>query len=223
MAKPEKVEESSPEKIEEPKPRKEPKPTSVTVGNPSAASSLSIDQSHLEEFASAEDKPSTVQCERPAKGVFFTVRAETSTPWKDRAFYYLLQMEGRDPLIVAPEIAKQKSEEDTIRPVLLVRYVTMAGDEGLWPVKLDQPDSKSNRWNRSALNVMELAASGKWVRIMSAKKEYRYQVSKRTLETTPPRYSDRLFKELVDEAFKDRAVLTLDHEIWDVLENGSEK
>src|SRR5262249_4210384 len=92
---------------------------------------------------SAEDKSSVVECRRPAKGIFFTVRPETSEPWKDRAFYFLLQIEGRDPYIVAPNIAKEKTDEDTIRPVLLVRYVTMAGEEGLWPLKLDPPDGKS--------------------------------------------------------------------------------
>ena len=71
------------------------------------------------------------------------MRPETGKPWKNRAFYCLLEMEGRDPYIVAPAIAKQKTEEDTIRPILIVRYVTMAGDEGLWPLKLDPPDGKA--------------------------------------------------------------------------------
>ena len=50
------------------------------------------------------------------------------------------------PFLVTPAIAKQKKEEgeDTIRPVLIVRYVTMAGEEGLWALKLDPPDGKSN-------------------------------------------------------------------------------
>jgi hypothetical protein len=93
----------------------------------------------------------------------------------------------------------------------------------LWPVKLDPPDGKSNRWNRSALNILEIAASGKWVRIVSLKKEYRHQVSRRTFEETPPKFSDRPFTDLVNEAFKDRIVDSLNHEIWDVLENGSSK
>jgi hypothetical protein len=151
------------------------------------------------------------------------VRAENGKPWQDRAFYFLLQMEGRDSYIVSPDVAKQKEEEDTIRPVLIVRYVTMAGEEGLWPLKLDPPDGKSNRWNSSALNILELAASGKWVRIVSLKKDYRHQVSKKTFDEVPPKFTDRSFQELIDIAFKDRTVTSLDHEIWDALENGSTK
>jgi hypothetical protein len=121
----------------------------VTVGNPAAAAELAIDQSHMEDFANPEAKSSVVECGRPPKSVFFTVLAETSTPWRNRRYYFFLEVEGRDPYIVAPDIAKaKKSDEDTIRPVLIVRYVTMAGEEGLWPLKLNPPDGKSNAWNR---------------------------------------------------------------------------
>jgi hypothetical protein len=197
--------------------------TPIAVGNPTAAASLAIDQSHMEEFASAEERSSVVVCGKPPKGIFFTVRPETTKPWRDRAFYFLLEMEGRDPFIVAPDIANQKKEEDVIRPVLIVRYVTMAGEEGLWPLKLDPPDGKSNRWNTSALNILEVAASGKWVRLVSAKGHYRHQVSKKTFEQVPPKFTDRLFPELINISFKDQIITTLNHEIWDVLENGSNK
>jgi hypothetical protein len=198
----------------------------VTVGNPKAAASLAIDQSHLEELANPEVESSTVECQKPRKGQFFTVLPETSKPWKNRAFFFLLEIEGRDPYLRAPEIAKKKmadGEEDTIRPVLIVRYVTMLGEEGLWPLKLNPPDGKANRWNTSALNILEIAESGKWVRLVSKKKEYGYIPSRKTFETTPPRPSDRTFMDLVDIAFKDRIVTTDDHEIWNVLEDGTDK
>ena len=132
----------------------------ISVGNPMAADLLAIDQSHMEEFASAEEKSSDVRIGKPPKGHYFTVRAEPVKPWKDRAFYFLLEIEGRDPYIVAPAIAKLKADEDVIRPVLIVRYVTMAGEEGLWALKLDQPDAKSNPCNKSALGVLEEAEKG---------------------------------------------------------------
>ena len=196
----------------------------TTVGNPTAAASLAIDQDHLEELTTSDAKSSVVECERPAKGIFFTVRPELEKPWKDRRFYFLLQMEGRDPYIVAPPIAdKKKDEEDTIRPVLVVRYVTMGGEEGLWPLKLNPPDGKSNAWNTSAFNILSLAEKG-WVRIVSMKKQYRHQVSNKTLVETPPRFTDRFFEELVNAAFKEEQIVTsLDHEIWDILTNGSQK
>jgi hypothetical protein len=196
----------------------------ITVGNPVAAASLAIDQSHLEEYASAEERSSVVECKRPPKGVYFTVRAETpGEPWKDRAFYFLLELEGRDPYIVAPAIAKAKEDEDVIRPVLLVRFVTMAGEEGLWPLKINRSDAKSNPWNTSALNILDIAASGKWVRIVSMRKHYRHGESKKTFDEVPPRFSDRSFDELVNISYKDRTVTTLDHEIWEILANGSSK
>jgi hypothetical protein len=196
--------------------------TPITVGNPIDAASLAIDQSHLEEFASVEEKSDDVRYEKPPKGVFFTVRAETTKQWKDRAFYYTLQIEGRDPYLVAPHIAKLKNDEDVIRPVLIVRYVTMAGEEGLWPLKLDPPDGKSNSWNKSAQKVLELAESS-WVRIITGKGHYKYAVSPRTFTQVPPRFSNRSYDELISIVFKDTTILSLEHEIWDALQNGSEK
>jgi hypothetical protein len=194
----------------------------ISVGNPMAADLLAIDQSHMEEFACTEEKSFDVRIEKPPKGHYFTVRVEPVKPWKDRAFYFLLEMEGRDSYIVAPAIAKLKADEDVIRPVLIVRYVTMAGEEGLWALKLDKPDAKSNRYNKSALGVLEEAEKG-WVRLISAKGHYRYTVSAKKFEQTPPKFSDRTFQELFDIAFKDRIVAGLDHEIWNALDQGSEK
>jgi hypothetical protein len=197
----------------------------ISVGNPTKASALALDQSCLEEFfADSTAENSVVRCERPPKGVFFTVLPEDKPTWENRAFYWVLQLEGRDPYIISDQIKKQKAdEEDVIRPVLFVRFVTMAGDEGLWPLKLDRTDGKTNDWNTSARRIMELAATGKWVRIVSMKKHYRHQVSGKTMEDIPPKFSDRQFQTLVDMAFEGRVIDSLDHEIWTVLKDGSTK
>jgi hypothetical protein len=106
--------------------------------------------------------------------------------------------------------------------VLIVRYVTMAGEECLWPLKLDQSDRKSSPWNRSALNVLELAESG-WVRIVNAGNHFRHHISPTTLKECLAKFSDRTFDKLIDIAFKDRMIFDLDHEIWEVLDKGSTK
>lgn len=38
----------------------------VTVGNPSSAAALAIDQSHLEEFVVNSGESSVIECQRPA-------------------------------------------------------------------------------------------------------------------------------------------------------------
>jgi hypothetical protein len=202
----------------------------VTVGNPAEAASLAIDQSHLEEFANLEEQSSIVRCEKPWKGVYFTVLPEPGERWKNRNCYFLLEIEGRDLHLVDPNVAKEKKDEDVIRPVLIVRCVTMAGEEFLWPLKLDQQDKKSNSWNKSAMNVLGIAEKGtkersgqKWVRLKTANGHYHHVISPRTIEQCPPKFSDRTFDELIDIAFKDRKIVDLDHEIWKVLDEGSTK
>jgi hypothetical protein len=195
----------------------------ISVGNPLTAADLAIDQSHMEEFTTDEEGPPDVTCAKPPKGTYFTVRGETSKPWQDRGFYFLLELQDRDAYIVAPDIAKLKKEEDVIRPVLMVRYVTMAGEEGLWALKIDSPDRKANAWNKSAMMALKVAEEGRWVRLMSAKGHYHHKISKNTYEQTPPRYSNRTFVDLVNIVFGDRMIVDLNHEVWDLLDNGSDK
>jgi hypothetical protein len=127
----------------------------ITVGNPADAASMAIDQRHMEEWINPEMQAGVVECRRPPKGLYFTVMAETGgEPWKNRGFYFLLEVEGRDPHLVVPAIADTKREEDTIRPVLIVRTVLMNGTEGLWALKLNPPEGRANRWNTSGLNVL---------------------------------------------------------------------
>ena len=83
----------------------------ITVGNPVKASSLAIDQEHLEEFVEPEAKSSVVECRRPPKGHFFSVRPELVKPYKDRAFYYLLELEGYDPLLVDATVGRRKGRK----------------------------------------------------------------------------------------------------------------
>jgi hypothetical protein len=195
----------------------------ITVGNPFNAADFVIDQSHLEDFMDDDEGPAAVSCVRPPKGSFFTVHAEIGKPWQNRGFYFLLEVKDRAPYLVLPEIAKQKKEEDVIRPVLLVRYVTMTGTEGLWALKLDRNEHRSNPWDQSAMRILKIAEEGKWVRIISAKGQYHHTVSKKTYAETPPRYSSRPFFEMVDLAFENQWVRDLNHEVWETLAHGAEK
>jgi hypothetical protein len=208
------------------------KPTStekvvpITVGNPTSAASFIIDQSHMEDFTKAEEeKSSVVEVKRPPRGTYFTVPAEEEGK-PNCAFVFLLEIPGRDPYLVAPAIAKEHSEEDVIRPILLVRYVTMLGEEALWPVKLTPPDQKTNNWNTSAKNIVEVAASGKWVRIVSKQKngQYRHIVSPKKFEEEAPKFSERTIVEMIDAAYnKDQRVTDNDHEVWTILAEGNAK
>jgi hypothetical protein len=198
----------------------------ITIGEPCDAAALAINQKHMEDYLKVDTKAGVVECKIPPKATYFTVLPEKDPDnLKNRAFYFLLEPADRDPLLLAASIAEmKKDDEDTIRPILLVRYVTMAGEEGLWPLKLNPPDGRSNRWNTSANNALRDADEGKWVRLVRAKGEYRSQISPKTLKPVPPRFSERTFAELVNAAFPpDRVIRTLDHPIWEELANGRTK
>jgi hypothetical protein len=207
------------------KPASTEKVVPITVGNPSSIASFIIDQSHMEEFTKAEEeKSSTAKSERPPKGTYFTVpKAEKDKP--NSLYVFLLEMPGRETYLVTPETAKKHSDEDVIRPVLLVRYVTMLGEEGLWPVKLDAPDQKPNTWNTSAKRIVE-KATGAWVRIISKQKngQYRYVESPIKIEEEEPKFSDRTIHDLIESAYdEDHRVSNDEHEVWTLLAEGKAK
>src|SRR5262245_35049287 len=199
----------------------------ITVGNPTSISQFIVDQSHMEEFTKAEEeKSSVVEVKRPPRGAFFTVpKEEKDKP--NSLLLFLLEIPGRKPYVLTPAIANEHSDEDVIRPMLHVRYVTMLSEEeALWPLKLDPPDAAMpNKWNTSAKNIMD-KATGAWVRIISKQKEgaYRYQTSRISIEKEKPKFSSRSIYDLVDAAYdKDQRVSDNNHEVWTILAEGKAK
>jgi hypothetical protein len=202
----------------------------LTVGSSDEVDEYAVDQAHLEDFLQEDEGPAEVVCARPPKGVYFTVLAETGKPYRNRGVYYLLELEGSDPFLVSPAVAEKRREEDTLRPVLIVRYVTMAGVEGLWALKIDPPDGKANAWNKSAMTALKVAEEGNWIRLISARAKgkgggcYRHVISPKKFAQTPPRFSSRTFKDLRESAFsEEQRVNSDDHEAWKILDEGSEK
>ena len=194
--------------------------------------SLLISRTWKTSRRSRKDRPRSPAAAR-RRVLFFTVFQETGTPWENRRFYFMMEVPGRDPFLVHPTIAKQKKAEgeDTIRPVLIVRFVTMDGDEGLWPIKLDPPDGKSNAFNRSAMKALKAAemmdkgkATASGCGCSRAAVSYTHTVSPTTFEKTPPQMSSRTFDEMINSAFPaEQIVLDGDHQIWIDLAKGSEK
>jgi len=207
------------------KPASTEKVVPISVGDPSSIASFIIDQSHVEEFTKTEEeKSSVVKSERPPKGTFFTVPKEEKNSPNSR-LVFLLELPGRETYLLTPAIATEHSDEDVIRPVLLVRYVTMLAEEGLWPVKLDPSDQKPNNWNVSAKNIVK-AAIGAWVRIISKQKngQYRHSVSPKSIEQEKPKFSNRSIDDLIDAAYdKGHRVYDNNHEVWTILAEGKAK
>ena len=111
--------------------------------NPAAAADLAIPQSHLEEYAiwwrrtpswNARDRQGALLHRAAGDGqALERPRLLFDRKWKDAI-----------PTSSIPKSQNKSRRRDTIRPILIVRYVTMAGEEGLWPVKLDPPDGQVN-------------------------------------------------------------------------------
>ena len=118
----------------------------ISVGNPLTAADLAIDQSHMEEFTTGRRRAGRGHLRQAAEGHVLHRARGNQQALAGPALLFPAGGEGPRSLHRRARYRRQqKKEEDVIRPVLIVRYVTMAGDEGLWALKLDPPDGKVKR------------------------------------------------------------------------------
>jgi hypothetical protein len=112
------------------------------------------------------------------------------------------------------------SKESTFGPRLLVQYQTRQGVNALWAVKLQVAGQKMNPWTRSALKAVELAKT-RWVRLQSDTALGAYRAETATGIGDEPRWPDYDFVKLLEIAFKNRRIESLDHPVLKRLREGA--
>lgn len=120
--------------------------------------------------------------------------------------------EEREIYLVDPELWRPLSAETTFGPRAFFTAINRQGVVFLWPIKLPDPDGKYNEWNRSALEAAN-RARGKWIRVMSNMSLGAYEVYDMEADIPGPQWPDKSFKELLETAFKDRLIDTLEHPV----------
>jgi hypothetical protein len=151
-----------------------------------------------------------VPVRKPGKEAFFRVhltnRLETA----------VLEIgdETGDPesFLVDPSLWPALASEPTFGPCLLVQYQTRQGVNALWKIKLPRPGTKMNPWTRSALQVVGRAES-EWVRLKSDRALGAYLAETATGITEDPEWPDYDFGKLLEIAFRDRLITSLDHPV----------
>ena len=92
------------------------------------------------------------------------------------------------------------------------RPINRQGVVFLWPVRLPGEDGRGNAWHRSALQAADLAMKG-WVKVAANMSLGAYEAFEATGDLPEPEWPDRGFSSLVDIAFKDYYVRSLDHPV----------
>ncbi len=112
---------------------------------------------------------------------------------------YLIESDMKDYL--AGEIGLRK----------LVTAISRDNEIFLWPLKLGQ-NGKYNSWNTSALEAAERAKE-KWTRLSSNQQEGLYDTHTAIGSLPEPRWPNMQFNEILDIAFRNKIINTLDHPV----------
>ena len=116
--------------------------------------------------------------------------------------------------LVAPGVRSALTGESTFGVRLLVTCITRRGQLFLWPLKLPRTDGAGggDSWNRSAL---EAASRGqkRWVRVSANMSLQRYDIVEAPGDLEEPEWPDMTFQEILEIAFRDRLIDSLDHPV----------
>ena len=149
----------------------------------------------------------TVPVRKPDRQWF--IRVHPDPAWRLETAVLELK-EERETYLVDPEMWSELPGD--LVPKVLFTAMNRQGVVFLWPVRLPGEDGRGNAWHRSALEAADLAMKG-WVRIAANMSLGAYEVFEATGELPEPEWPEKDFQSLLEIAFKDHFVRSLDHPV----------
>ena len=121
----------------------------------------------------------------------------------------ILEMkEDRESFLVDPSLWNELPGE--IIPKVILTAINRQGILFLWPIRLPGPDGRSDAWNDSALQAASIAED-KWVRVAANMSLGAYDVYDAGSELADPEWPELEFQKIIEIAFKDRFIASMDH------------
>lgn len=148
----------------------------------------------------------TVPVHKPNRQDFVRVRAGAA--WQLPTAVIELK-EDRETYLVHPGILDELAGEVVAK--IIFTAINRQGVIFLWPVKIPTQDARGDSWSRSALEAANLATE-KWIRIQANMSLGAYDTFEATTDSEPV-WPDTSFQRLMDIAFKDRYITSLDHPV----------
>lgn len=169
-------------------------------------SSLRISQDFVS-MAGVTEVLNTVDVRKPNKPEFVRVHPDPSFCLQTKL---LADEENKAWYLVHPDLWSDLSDE--MKPMVLYTATNRYGGLFLWPIRLPDENGNHNSWSASALQGAELAKS-KWVRLIAdhALKAYRTIVANAPIPD--PVWPKKQFKEILDLAFKNGFITSLEHPV----------
>jgi hypothetical protein len=120
--------------------------------------------------------------------------------------------EDREMYLVAASLWPSLATEPTFSNRALYTAINRDGVPFIWPVRLPSPEGKLDDWSRTAKEAAALAMKN-WVRMAANMSSGNYVVTVASASLGEPTWPQESFKELLQIAFKDRYIDSIDHPV----------
>jgi hypothetical protein len=118
--------------------------------------------------------------------------------------------EDRETYLVEPSLWSELPGE--IVPKVLLTAINRQGVVFLWPIRLPGTDGRVDEWSRSAVESAQMATD-RWVRVAANMSLGAYEVYEATGDIPEPAWPDAPFAKLLEVAFKDRFIQSIEHPV----------
>ncbi len=150
---------------------------------------------------------STIKTRKPHREEFFRVHPDEAYTLTTG----LLEVkEDRETYLVDPELRSELPGEIQVRKIFLA--VTRQATPYLWPVRLPSPDGRHDDWSRSALDAADLAKH-RWIKMVANMANGAYDIYEADGKIPEPEWPAQPFSKLVDVAFRDNFIRSMDHPV----------
>ncbi len=159
------------------------------------------------ELAGVEKMTTTIPVRKPSRQEF--VRVHTDEAYRMQTATLTWQ-EDREVYLLARDLWNELPGE--IVPVELFTAVNRQGVVFIWPVRLPGHDGKWNPWHRSAMDCAQQAMT-LWVRLAANMSLGAYEIFVATTDLPEPEWPNLSFEDMLQIAFRDHFIETLDHPV----------
>src|SRR5262249_40837725 len=151
----------------------------------------------------------TIPVRKPAKNWFIRVHQDAAYRLETNVIEI---KEDQETYLVAPSLWPSLPTESTFGTRALCTAINRDGVLFIWPVRLPGSDGKMDQWSRTAKEAAA-RATNHWVRMAANMSLGAYDVTVASASLGEPTWPQESFKELLEIAFKDKYIDTLDHPV----------
>jgi hypothetical protein len=180
--------------------------STTTDGGFPDLSKLRLSQDFIES-AGVKKLLTTVPVRKPSSQDYVRVNAD---PNYRMVFAAIELKDDREIYLLVPQIAQQLPGE-----CVSLQFYTAINRQGvvhLWPARLPASDGRINEWHRSAMEAAERAMT-RWVRVKANMSLGAYEVFEAASSIPDPTWPEYSFHQLLEIAFRDRLIKSLDHPV----------